>query len=337
MEDIIKIIDKKAKETDFYGIISINKNNKNIFNNAYGYRNINDEIYNNLETKFGIASGTKLFTALGIGTLIEKNHITLDTEIEDILTEPISFIDKKATIKNLLTHTSGIYDYYDEEIITDYDNYFVETPWFKLETPTDYLPLFRNKKMKFKPNERVSYSNGGYVLLGIIIEKISNKLYRDYIKDYVLKPAGMNDSGFYAFNALPKNTALGYKMYNDHYVTNIYNIPIRGGGDGGLYATNSDLIKFWKNFFSYKIISRKIFENFITPHVDIWNGVKYGLGLYITEINNKKVYFLEGSDTGVGSHSKYIPEEDLIINILSNKTDGQREIVNTFKNILEFK
>jgi CubicO group peptidase (beta-lactamase class C family) len=329
MKDLIEEILEKAKEIDFFGFISIFKGNKGIFNKAYGYRDINNNIQNNLNTRFGIASGTKLFTALGIGTLIDQNKIGFDTEIGEIFSEPISFIEKKATIKHLLIHTSGTYDYYDEELITDSENFFTEIPWYALETPTDYLPLFTNKEMKYKPNDGVSYSNGGYILLGIIIERISNRIFRDYIKENVLDAAEMTDSGFYAFNNLPKNTAFGYKKDR---TTNIYNLPIRGGSDGGLYATTASLKKFWNHLFSYKVISEQLLNEFISPHVEMWQGVDYGYGIYIIEVNKKHIYFIAGGDAGVGFHSRYLPAEDLVINILSNKTDGESEIVGVIDN-----
>lgn len=325
MKDLIQGIEQKTKEIDFSGVISVFKDDTVIFTNAFGFRDINNELPNDTNTKFGIASGTKLFTALGIGTLIEQNKIGLDTEIGEIFNEPTSFIDRKATIQHLLTHTSGIYDYYDEELITDFDNFFVDIPWYKLETPTDYLPLFIDKTMKYKPGERASYSNGGYVLLGIIIERTAKSLYRDYIKENVLNAAGMTDSHFYAFDDLPVNTALGYKQ--DH-TTNIFNLPIRGGGDGGLYTTSCDLNEFWKHLFSYEIISGKLLQDFISPHVKIWQDAHYGYGMYISKINDAQVYFITGSDAGVGFCSQYFPAEKLIINVLSNKTNGACEIVN---------
>ena len=329
MKDLIEEIIDKTKEIDFFGVISIFKGNKGIFNKAYGYRDINNNIQNDVDTRFGIASGTKLFTDLGIGTLIDQNKIGFDTEIGEIFSEPISFIDKNATIKHLLIHTSGVYDYYDEELITDPDNFFVEIPWYELETPTDYLPLFTNKKMKHGPDNRVSYSNGGYILLGIIIERISNIIFRDYIKENVLDAAEMTDSGFFAFNDLPRNTAFGYK--ND-YTTNIYNLPIRGGSDGGLYTTSGNLRKFWKHLFSYKVISEQLLSEFIRPQMKIWQGVDYGCGIYISEANNKHTYFIAGGDAGVGFHSRYLPAEGLVINILSNKTDGASEIASVIGN-----
>jgi len=325
VKDLIQGIAQKVKEIDFSGVVSAFKDDTVIFTNAFGFRDINNKLPNDTNTKFGIASGTKVFTALGIGTLIDQNKIKLDTAIGEIFSEPTSFIDRKATIRQLLTHTSGIYDYYDEELITDFDNFFVEIPWYKLATPTDYLPLFIDKKMKYKPGERASYSNGGYVLLGIIIERMTKRLYRDYIKENVLDAAGMTDSHFYAFNDLPVNTALGYKK--DH-TTNIFNLPIRGGGDGGLYTTTCDLNEFWKHLFSYEIISGKLLQDFISPHVKIWQDVEYGYGMYIGKIINEHVYFITGSDAGVGFCSQYVPAEKLAINVLSNRTNGASEIVN---------
>lgn len=325
MNTLFRDIAQKANDIDFSGVVSVVRDDTVVFTNAYGFRDISNKVPNDINTKFGIASGTKLFTALGIGTLIEQNKIRLETEIGEIFSEPTSFIDRKATIRHLLTHTSGIYDYYDEELITDFDNFFVEIPWYKLTTPTDYLPLFINKKMKYRPGERVSYSNGGYVLLGIVIEMITKRLYRDYIKDTVLNTAGMIDSHFYALDDLPQNTALGYKKDN---TTNIFNLPIRGGGDGGLYTTSSDLNEFWKHLFSRDIISEKLLQDFIAPHVRIWQDVDYGYGIYIGKINNEHVYFITGSDAGVGFYSQYTPAEKMIINVLSNKTNGAHEMVN---------
>ena len=331
MKKLIEMIEAKARQEDFYGVVAIFKKNKEIFNKAYGFRDKNNRIHNNVDTKFGIASGTKLFTALGIGTLIDQNKIKLDTEIGDIFKGPMSFIDKKATIQHLLTHTSGVYDYYDEELITDVDNFYVDIPWYKLETPTDYLPLFINKKMKFTPGECISYSNGGYVLLGIIIETITNRTYRDYMEETVLNAAEMSDSGFYAFNNLPENTALGYR--HDH-TTNIYNLPIRGGGDGGLYTTSGNLRKFWKHLFAFDIISERLLNEFITPHVRMWQIVDYGCGIYISKVNERQEYSIVGGDAGVGFNSKYIPADDLIINTLSNKTNGEEEIVSIINDYL---
>ena len=322
MENLANKIEKKALEINFSGVISVFENDSTIYNHAFGFRNVGEKLPNNIETAFGIASGTKVFTALGIGKLIDFGVISLNTKMRDIDKTFKAFIDEDATILHLLTHTSGIYDYYDEEIIQDFDNYFVEIPWFKLETPSDYLPLFENKQMKYRTNQNYSYSNGGFVLLGIVIEKLTGKLYRDFIYENILAPADMERSGFYAFNDLPENTAFGYKK--DRKTTNIYNLPIRGGGDGGMYTTSYDLRSFWRSLFSYEILSRKLLNEYLKTHHRFNHENGYGCGIY--KKLDDTVYAIVGGDAGVGFDSRYIPDAKLTINTLSNVTYGEEEI-----------
>jgi CubicO group peptidase (beta-lactamase class C family) len=298
-----------------------------VYNQAFGYADIANRRKNNTETRFGIASGTKLFTALGIGALIDRGRIGLDTTVHEIFGGQLSWIDPQATIAHLLTHTSGIFDYYDEEVILDFDNFFVDIPWYRLETPTDYLPLFNHKPPKFAPGERFSYSNGGYICLGIIIEKISGQIYRDFIQANVFTPAQMADSGFFALNQLPENIANGYKQtQNGEYESNIYNLPIRGASDGGAYTTSLDLRKFWEALFNDRFLSQELTAQFSSPQVNVHPGLDYGYGIYIFQENEVKEYFIEGGDAGVGFYSGYFPEKRLLINILSNKTNGEEEI-----------
>ncbi len=322
MKNIIEKIRQKAESTAYSGVISIFRNGITLFSEAFGYRNIAEKLPNNTETRFGIASGTKLFTALGIGVLIEQKKICLDTKMEETAPEFCTFIDGKATVEQLLCHTSGIYDYYDEEIFDDSDNFFVEIPWYRLETPSDYLPLFKGKIPKFSPGERFSYSNGGYVFLGVLIEKLSDRKYREFIDEYVLKPAGMNNSGFFAANSLPSNTAAGYT--SDRVTSNIFILPVRGGGDGGMYTTTDDLCSFWDSFFGYKILSEKLTREFLKTRTAANQWDSYGLG--ICKHPDDSVFHIVGGDAGVGFDSRYLPGEGILINLLSNITDGENEM-----------
>ena len=176
MKELVQKLEQTASETEFSGVISIFKDASTVFSKAFGYRDAKNKLPNTTSTLFGIASGTKLFTALGIGVLVDQGLITLDTTVREIDQAYTGFIDEQATIQHLLTHTSGIYDYYDEEIEQDFEHFSVEIPWYELETPSDYYPLFKGKAMKFRPGERYAYSNGGYVLLGILIEKLTGML-----------------------------------------------------------------------------------------------------------------------------------------------------------------
>jgi CubicO group peptidase (beta-lactamase class C family) len=322
MEELIQRIEQVASETGFSGVISMFKDSSTLYSKAYGYRDVKNHLPNTTSTVFGIASGTKFFTALGIGVLIDRGLLSLDTTIGEIAQEYTSFIDEHATIQHLLTHTSGIYDYYDEESEPDFENFFVEIPWYKLETPSDYYPLFKGHTMKFRPGERYSYSNGGYVFLGMLIEKLTGSLYRDFIREQVLQVANMHRSGFYAFNDLPEHTANGY--LEDRGTTNIYHLPLRGGGDGGMYTTTDDLRAFWDNLFSHRILSAELTATYLETHCTLDTTSGYGCG--IEKRLDDSMFAIVGGDAGVGFDSRYIVPENLTINILSNITNGEEEL-----------
>ena len=319
MEEFLRGIEGAAADLEFSGVISIFRDDSTVFNKAFGYRDIKNRLPNTTSTIFGIASGTKIFTALGIGVLIDQDRISLDTTVGEVDQAFTGFIDDKATILQLLTHTSGIFDYYDEEIEQDFDHFSVEVPWSELETPTDYFPLFKDQTMKFQPGERYSYSNGGYVFLGMLIEKITGLLYRDFIEEQVLKAANMHKSGFYAFNDLPENTATGY--LEDRRRTNIYQLPIRGGGDGGMYTTSDDLRVFWDSMFASRIISEELTAKYLETHYKLDQTNGYGCGVY-KKLDGSR-FSIVGGDAGVGFYSGYIVEEKLNITILSNITNGE--------------
>ncbi|RPI87363.1 MAG: class A beta-lactamase-related serine hydrolase [Chloroflexi bacterium] len=322
MEELVYRIEQTALATEFSGVISIFTDTATVFNKAYGYRDRKNHLPNTTHTIFGIASGTKFFTALGIGVLINRGLISLDTAIGEIAQEYTGFVDERATIQHLLTHTSGIYDYYDEEIEQDFEHFSVEIPWYRLETPLDYYPLFQGQVMKFRPGERFSYSNGGYVFLGMLIEKLTGSLYRDFIREHVLQAANMPISGFYAFNDLPENTANGY--LEDRKTTNIYQLPLRGGGDGGMYTTTDDLRSFWNSLFSHRILSAGLTATYLKTHCKLNDTTGYGCGIY--KHLDDSLFEIAGSDAGVGFESWHVVPEKLTINILSNITNGEEAV-----------
>jgi CubicO group peptidase (beta-lactamase class C family) len=176
--------------------------------------------------------------------------------------------------------------------------------------------------MKFRPGERYSYSNGGYVFLGMLIEKLTGMTYRDFMREHVLHAAGMHSSGFYAFNDLPENTANGY--YEDRRTTNIYQLPLRGGGDGGMFTTTENLRSFWDSLFSYRILSEELTKIYLRTQHAFNDKMGYGCGIY--KRLDGSMFSVVGSDAGVGFDSRHIVQENLTINILSNITDGEREL-----------
>ncbi|HOD43564.1 MAG TPA: serine hydrolase domain-containing protein [Anaerolineaceae bacterium] len=322
MQVLVDQIEKAARETDFSGVISIYQAESPLYEQSFGFRDIQNRLPNLPGTRFGIASGTKFFTALGIGRLINEGLLQLETQVGELSPDYVGFINPRATIRHLLTHTSGIYDYYDEETEQDFDRFFVSIPWYRLETPTDYWPLFQGQTPKFQMGERYSYSNGGYIFLGMLIEKITGQIFRDFMQEQIFQIAHMPQTGFYALNNLPANTALGY--LEDRETTNIYNLPIRGGGDGGLFTTAEDLRSFWQHLFANRILSPELTAIFLQTHYQFDDKTGYGCGVY--KRLDGSLFAIVGGDAGVGFDSRYLVNQQIIISILSNITNGEEEL-----------
>lgn len=316
-------MDALADEHAFSGVVSVGRAGRGTVR-AYGEADRANGLPNAPGTRFGIASGTKFITALAVGALIDEGRLALDARVREVIRADLPEVSPDVTIAHLLGHTSGVFDYYDEELVEDFDNFHVAIPWSFLTTPRDYLPLFEGGRMKFAPGERFSYSNGGYILLGIAIEDVTGALFRDFAAQNVLAPACMEDSGFFALNRLPGRVAVGYMPEpDDGWRTNVYNLPVVGASDGGMFATAADIERLWRAFFADAIVSRATREAFVKPRSKISERVSYGYGVYVWTELDEPAYFIAGSDAGVGFDSRHVPGKDLTVTILSNETDGE--------------
>ena len=176
--------------------------------------------------------------------------------------------------------------------------------------------------MKFSPGERFSYSNGGFILLGIVIEEISGTPYIDFIQENIFALCDMNDSGFFATDRLPERTAFGYIDENDGWRTNIFTLPIIGSSDAGAFTTVKDMDKLWRAFFEEKILSKRLTKLFLEKAVKDKDNRFYGHGIWIDhEEGGDPVHFLMGWDAGVSFKSTCLTK-DTIITVISNTSAG---------------
>ena len=322
MSQLNQVIEQVVDETRFSGVIFVKLDGNVEFENAYGYADRSNKIRNTVDTRFGIASGTKFLTALGIGKLIDRGELSLASKLCDCVNIDFPHISKDVTIHHLLTHTSGVYDYYDEELVEDIDTFQLDIPCFELKELKDYIPLFRDGRMKFNPGERFSYSNGGFILLGIVIEEIFGTSYTDFIQENIFESCEMNDSGFFAMDRLPERTAFGYIDGEDGWRTNIFNLPIVGSSDGGAFTTVKDLDKLWTAFFEGKILSKQLTQLFLEKAVKDKDNRFYGHGIWIYhEEGVDPVHYLIGWDAGVSFRST-CPAKDSVITVISNTSAG---------------
>jgi CubicO group peptidase (beta-lactamase class C family) len=323
---LVETLNTSVDAHAFSGVISIHQQGNVLYERAAGYAERSNRIANTLETRFGIASGTKFFTALAIGKLIAAQKLSLSTKLKECLTLNFPAYAPEITVQHLLTHTSGIPDYYDEEKITDFEAFTVSRPWYELKELKDYLAVFPDEPMKFQSGARFSYSNGGYILLGLVIEALTGVKYQEYVEQEIFKASGMTQSGYFVFNRLPEKTASGYIDEPGGWRTNIYNLPIVGASDGGAYTTVQDLANLWAAFWEYKILPEGLVEIFASPYVKAEaEGAHtcYGHGLWIhDEAGRKREVYITGCDAGVSFKSSVDRGHDLQISVISNTTHG---------------
>jgi CubicO group peptidase (beta-lactamase class C family) len=323
---LVETLNTSVEEHAFSGVISIRHQGRVLYERAAGYADRSNKVENTLETRFGIASGTKFFTALAVGKLIAAQRLSFSTKLKDCLTLPFPRYSPEITIRHLLTHTSGIPDYYDEEKVTDFDHFTLAIPWYALKGPRDYLAVFPEEAMKFAPGERFSYSNGGYILLGVVIEERTGLKYQEFVEQAIFKPVGMNRSGYFALNQLPEKTALGYVEEEGGWRTNIYNLPIVGASDGGAFTTVQDMATLWKAFWGGEILPKELVDIYATPCVKAEQEKKsayYGHGLWLSkEVGGKREVYITGCDAGVSFKASVNREADLQVTVMSNTTHG---------------
>lgn len=300
-----------------------------------GYANRAEKRLIQMNTRFGIASGCKLFTAIAICQLVEQGKLTFNTKLQDCLTIELPHFDQAITIHHLLTHTAGIPDYFDEEVMDDFEELWIAQPMYLMRSLSDFLPLFQNHPMKLTVGERFHYNNAGYILLGLIIEKISKMTFEDYITQNVFQKANMLDSGYFELDALPNNTALGYiDLEGGSWKTNIYSVPVKGGADGGAFTTVEDISRLWEALMSYRLINPRLTQQLLTPYINTDEDYDrfYGYGVWIDQKENViSKYHVMGYDPGVSFHSAYYPLQSSVSVVCVNQSEGAFDIFKTLQ------
>lgn len=229
-----------------------------------------------------------------------------------------------------MTHSSGIPDYFDESIMDNFEDLWKQTPMYLLKSLKDFLPLFQNRDMMYAPGSKFHYNNAGFIILGLIIEEQTGLTFTEYIEKNIFNPIGMNHSGYFSLDRLPRQTALGYikDEISQTWRTNAYSIPIKGGSDGGAFITASDMLKFWEALFNYEIISQEYTKILLTPHIQVNNNQSYGYGIWIETRENKIFkYHVMGYDPGVSFRSAVYPDLGITLVIPSNKGTGPEKLM----------
>ena len=324
---------KKIINDDFNGAVLVKKDGTKVFEQAFGYRDLPNEIPNQIDTKFATASAGKVFVAIGILQLASQGKLKLEDTIGELLSIDLKKINPEITVEQLLTHTSGIPDYFDESVMENYADLWEELPNYKIRTSADVLPLFIDKEMMYPPGEKFQYNNTGFVVLGLIIEAVTKVPFDAYLQRAVFEPAGMKDTGYYELDRLPRNCASNYVWdeEREELYTNIFSVDVKGTGAGGAFTTVLDIEKLWHNLFNGKLLSDEMVAKMISVQASD-DESKYGYGIWLTD--DEEPWFT-GYDPGVCFFSLFDRKRSLMIVAISNTSDDVWEIGSNVRDAID--
>ena len=331
-------LENVQKDLQFSGAFYAQKGNETL-KGSNGFANRSEKIVNQVNTRFAIASGCKIFTSVAICLLVEDGKISFDTKLKDCLDIDFPNFDEDITIHHLLTHTSGAPDYFNEEIMDDFEMLWNSRPMYHIRSPKDFLPMFQNEKMQDHPSSSFQYNNTGYILLGLIVEHVTKRSFTEFIEEHIFRKVGMKDAGYFEMDRLPERTALGYIEDSEGtWKTNIYSLPAKGGPDGGAFVSVEDMVRFWQTLTNHQLLSMKMTEMLFMPReiVDEEDNIYYGYCGFMELDDSKKVvkYIQMGYDPGVNFRSVYYPEAKKIIVVCSNESEGAYELLKEVESIL---
>jgi CubicO group peptidase (beta-lactamase class C family) len=326
LQQLADAIESQAEPEPFSGVVYLTRGDEVLFDKGYGFAIWSESIPNKSNTRFQMASGCKIFTSVAICQLVEQKKLDFDTLLSECVDVAFPNYAPDITIHHLLTHSSGITSYFEEDVNPDYEALWQDLPLYKVRGPRDFLPLFQHKPMKFSPGERFDYNDGGYILLGLVIECVTGMGFSAYIKKRIFEPAGMEDSGYFATDQLPERTAYAYiKNADDIWRTNFFTVPIIGAPDGGAYTTAPDMTRFWRALSQKEFLNAETTGVLLEAQIATLGGAPYthyGYGVWIDRSEKAvRKYFVEGSDPGVALRSA-VYTDDLIVTVIGNTGDA---------------
>ena len=313
--EIFQIVNRMDYNGQFSGAVLISVKGNIIYKNAVGYANLEDSIPNTVDTKFRIASFTKPFTVMLILQLVEEEKLELDGKLTQYLPEFPKEKGENITIHQLLTHTAGITG---ESRISNLID--IEKEYYSRER---LLNCIAERELVYEPGKGREYSNFGYALLGMVIEKVSGKSYDEVLQEKICQPAGMKNT-LEDITAQPiENRAIGY---NYNYFSGLEEASFLDMsfclGAGQLLSTVEDLYLFDKALYTDKLLNEESKDLFFNKYGWHYQNVPYGKGF--KKIRSSS---LDGSINGFGSHTQRIEKDTVFIVALRNTKEYKKQIV----------
>jgi D-alanyl-D-alanine carboxypeptidase len=316
-KELETLLDRAAAADTFSGAVLVARNGAPVFKKAYGMANQEKRAANRTDTKFNLGSMNKMFTSVAIAQLAARGKLSFDDAIAKHLPDyPDKEVAAKVTIHQLLTHTSGLGNYMTEAWMQNRAN---------VKTVADLLPYFAGQPLKFAPGTSWQYSNAGFVVLGLIVEKLSGQSYYDYVRSHIFKPAGMLDTDSYESTRETANMAVGYTRMGadgrgrpeNPRRPNTGLLPFKGSPAGGGYSTLDDMLKFDRALRTHKLLDAKFTELITTGKVDAPFG-KYAYGFGDSRVNGKRYVGHNGGAPGTAAQFESYTDTGYTLVVLAN-------------------
>ncbi|HXY24557.1 MAG TPA: serine hydrolase domain-containing protein [Candidatus Acidoferrum sp.] len=328
-------IEKQVAADHFAGAVLVAKDGKPVFTGAYGLADRDKKSPNRLDTQFRIGSMNKMFTAVSVLQLAQAGKIKLTDPLGKYLTDyPNKDLASKVTIHHLLTHTGGTGDFFGPE----FDKHRLE-----LRTLQDYVKLYGQRGVEFEPGSKWAYSNYGFLLLGVLIEKVSGQSYYDYVAEHVYKPAGMTLTASLPEDQAVAGRSVGYTRFReqpgpgdsaapapDAWLPNTDTLPYRGTSAGGGYSTVEDLLRFANAIQNHKLLDAEHTELLTTGKVETGGGGKYGYGFGERSFGGMHCFGHGGGAPGMNGDLEICPQAGFVVAVLANLDPPAAQRVSDF-------
>lgn len=320
--EIRRHVELAETEDRFSGVVLVSKGTRTIFHSAHGMAQKSFGVLNRPDTKFNLGSMNKMFTSIAIAQLVAAGKLSFTDKLITALPEyPNKETAEKITIHHLLTHTSGLGDFFDNPEFRPHRE--------RYRHPADYLPLFANDPLRFEPGQRFSYSNAGFVVLGAIVERLSGENYFDYVRTHIFRPAGMTDTDSYELTEVVPNLAVGYAHFEDDPMgadprrSNIAFLPWKGSPAGGGYSTAPDLLKFAQALRAYKFLNKEFTELITSPKLPMAGSPRkadYGYGFTSQMVGGREIrgHGGGGANSGINSRMEIFWDGSYTVIVLGN-------------------
>jgi CubicO group peptidase (beta-lactamase class C family) len=324
-------LDEQTRSHTFSGSAVVWRDGAPVFSYAGGTAHRGHGVPIDAHTRFAIASVTKTVTAIAALQLVERGLVRLDQPLVDVLPSAHrpAALTAEHTLHHLLSHTSGLADYFDDEdeTLASFTSCWDRVPTYRIRQPADMLPLFADLPAVGPPGLEYRYNNAGFILAGLVIEAVTGRPYADVITAEVLEPAGMTDSGFDALDDDPPRLAVGYVMDGgppERWRANTFSVTSTGMPDGGMISSPADLSRLIDALLDGRLLGAPLvaaMTNPQGPRSDATEQYGYGCQLALAD-GAVAVIGHGGSDPGVSARLAHHLADRMTIVVLCNQDRG---------------